>query len=277
MACVVGNCKLKIKNKTWTASINNYRRHLEQIHKVKPKNRINWCSLCHIDIGRQVATHACFVERPFFIVSTEKMSHKCDYPGCKETYPTWRALSGHRRFHKTQGIQDEYNRRNGLPVTGPSLSPGCSGAEDEEGDIDKKLAEFGVEIDDSDIDQLIGIVSEEEGSRNRIEDTGGVTPEFLAFTSGFNSTHNSSMSVSITHGVCHSSEVSGVHVFNESNAFISNLAVHDSRASQDTLPAGCYGNSSPRPLSDNGIDGGVAAREEMSLTCAVEVDIESSA
>lgn len=122
----------EVENKTWTASVNSFVRHLTDIHRVKvdKKKRINWCSLCHCDIGRKVVTHACFRLRPFFVQSGEKFDAKCKE--CGESYPNWRGLSNHIKMHKTQQVQDEYNRRNGLPVAGPSSGPGGL----EEADVD---------------------------------------------------------------------------------------------------------------------------------------------
>lgn len=77
--CIIGKCGTKIKNKTWTASVNSFVRHITDIHRVNvdKKNRTNWCSLCHCDIGRQVVTHACFRLRPFFLDSGEKFDDRC--------------------------------------------------------------------------------------------------------------------------------------------------------------------------------------------------------
>lgn len=101
--CLVGKCGTRIKNKTWTASVNNFKRHMNEIHNLNiEEKRTNWCSVCDCNIGRQPATHACFRERPFFVVSGEKVKFKCDQ--CRETYPTWRGLSSHKSSHHAKQI-----------------------------------------------------------------------------------------------------------------------------------------------------------------------------
>lgn len=122
VTCLIGNCKLQLKNKTWTSTVQNLRRHMRDIHKFKPDATINWCSLCDCNIGRQVATHNCFRECKYFVNSKKKLDCKCEE--CGETYPTWRGLSNHKKAHKAAKIQEEYNRKNGLPVTDTSADPG---------------------------------------------------------------------------------------------------------------------------------------------------------
>lgn len=178
----------------------------------------------------------------------------------KESYPSWRALSGHVRFHKTKTIQDDYNRKNGLPVTGPIPVPGCSGELNPdyvEEDVDKRLAEIGVEINDGDVDRLVGILEEENMSnRRKNEKICSSAESFLTFTQGFNS-HNSFLPIINT-------SASINHDFNVTNVFTSKSADGagcvvecDSghpQVSTDTLPADCSGNSSPRPTTDIGDD-----------------------
>lgn len=99
--CLIGNCGVMIKNKVWTAAVNNLVRHMNALHRVgiEPGKQTNWCSVCHYDIGRQVATHACFKVRPFFVNSNVQTEHKCKE--CGECYHNWRGLSSHARMHKT--------------------------------------------------------------------------------------------------------------------------------------------------------------------------------
>lgn len=100
---LIGNCKLQIMNKTWTATILNFKRHMHQIHKFKPDSTIYCCSLCDCNIGRQVVTHTCFRECNYFVTSNKNMDCKC--LECGEAYPTWRGLSNHKKAHKTEKIQ----------------------------------------------------------------------------------------------------------------------------------------------------------------------------
>lgn len=60
-SCIVGNCKVSFKGETWGSVLNSFTRHLHDIHKVIPKVRVNWCSICNSTIGRMVATHACLI------------------------------------------------------------------------------------------------------------------------------------------------------------------------------------------------------------------------
>lgn len=180
--------------------------------------------------------------------------------------------------------QDDYNRKNCLPITGPSANPGCSGEDDadiEDDDIDGKLTEYGFEVDDEDIDRLVGILSTEEDFNT--DDTGRLeqivsSDSFLVFTKYFNPNHNSFLPV--VHSDCPLFDVvnSGFNhvscVFNSDLAAnVTNekiLSVHQSQASHVTLRAGGSGNSSPRPVSDFGDDVGAAAGEENCVFPAVD-------
>lgn len=104
MMCIVGNCRIGIKGNTWTAVVNNFTRHLRDVHKVPTKRKTHWCALCRYEMGRQVANHACFNDdkNPLLIYSKIPLKYKCDQ--CTESYPTWRGLSGHKQHHKKEDI-----------------------------------------------------------------------------------------------------------------------------------------------------------------------------
>lgn len=76
--CLVNNCKTNFKSKTWSIVVNNYSRHLRDIHKIKIESKVLWCSICQIDLGKQVATHECFRERPILVSSNKKLRYACD-------------------------------------------------------------------------------------------------------------------------------------------------------------------------------------------------------
>lgn len=106
--CCIGNCGRGIKGATWTALVNNYIRHLKDIHKVVPGSKRYRCALCDTDLGRQVATHGCFTSQPFLVQSKVRLPFVCDI--CDDSYPTWRGLSGHKQKHKRDSIQNDYKK-----------------------------------------------------------------------------------------------------------------------------------------------------------------------
>lgn len=71
VACVVGNCKVRVKGETKDVVINNFKRHLKEVHKVIIPSgaRVNMCGICHTNIGRMITSHACFREKNFFVNS----------------------------------------------------------------------------------------------------------------------------------------------------------------------------------------------------------------
>lgn len=174
--CLIGNCRTLIKNATWTATVNNLKRHMKDIHKVETKSRSNHCSICHIELGARVASHACFRERPMFVKENDNLAFKCDK--CRDTFPNWRALTGHKRKHRADKIQNDYNKRNGLPVAGTSAGSGgaITAASNE---LDSQLASMGIIVDDEVIDELIDSLS---------SDILSSTPSCPFTAGGFNST-----------------------------------------------------------------------------------------
>lgn len=58
-------------------------------------------------------------------------------------------------MHKKQQAQDDYNRRSGLPVAGPSTDHGGS----KEFDVDRRLQEMGVVVNDQDLDKVVCILT----------------------------------------------------------------------------------------------------------------------
>lgn len=72
VACIVGNCKVRIKGETKDTLI-SFKRHLKDIHKVNIPSgaRVNMCGIYHINIGRMITNHACFRERKIFVNSDE--------------------------------------------------------------------------------------------------------------------------------------------------------------------------------------------------------------
>lgn len=148
----MGNCKLGIAGKTWTSVVNNFKWHLREIHRVDPKTKVLWCSLCQTNLGRQVATHACFKQRPLLVNSNVVLPYPCKQ--CSRSFPTWRGLSGHNQAHKKDAIQNDYNRRNNLPVAGPSI------ATSEVAQVDAELSALGINVTDEDVDELVGILAD---------------------------------------------------------------------------------------------------------------------
>lgn len=84
-----------------------------------------------------------------YICATRKKMSLCNFlrgiNECGEFYPNWRTLLTIKKTHKVQQAQNEYNRRNGLPVAVSSTGPG---GPTEEAEINKKLAKLVVEICD---------------------------------------------------------------------------------------------------------------------------------
>lgn len=68
ITCLVGNYKVKFKGEDYRTVVNSLTRHMKTIHKVE-FDRVNWCSMCNINIGRMVANHGCFKKRKIFVVS----------------------------------------------------------------------------------------------------------------------------------------------------------------------------------------------------------------
>lgn len=54
VTCLIGKCQFKIKNKTWASKVQNFKRHMKQIHKFEPDSTTNWCSLCQCNIGARL-------------------------------------------------------------------------------------------------------------------------------------------------------------------------------------------------------------------------------
>lgn len=118
VACVVGNCKVRVKGETKDVVINSFKRHLKEIHKINfpAGSRINMCGICHTNIGRMITHHACFRERKLFVNSDEKFPFQCDI--CSKGYDSYKGLNNHKVAHRNRDLQDKYNRENGLPVAG---------------------------------------------------------------------------------------------------------------------------------------------------------------
>lgn len=116
--CVVGNCKVRVKGETKDVAINSFKRHLKEVHKViiPTGNRVNMCGICHTNIGRMIANHACFRERKMFVNSDEVFPFVCEK--CGKGYSNYKGLNNHKVAHKNKEIQQTYNRANGLPVAG---------------------------------------------------------------------------------------------------------------------------------------------------------------
>lgn len=182
--CFVGKCHLGIVGKTWTTVVSNLKRHLKEIHMVIPRTKVIWCSLCQTDLDRQVATHACFKQRPLLVKSNEALPYPCNQ--CSRSFSTWRGLSGHKQAHKKNDVQNAYNKRNNLPVAGPST------AASDVVQVDAELGALGVEVTDDDVDMLVGILANEDQSTSsyvNIHDH-NVSSVFNISNDIFNSTYN---------------------------------------------------------------------------------------
>lgn len=108
IACIAGNCKVKVTGDVWTSAVHCFTRHLRTIHKIVPDTRSNMCSLCDTEIGRQPATHACFKNRKLMVQSDETQPFVCTI--CKKEFPSKKGITNHLKTHQAKTIQQRYNK-----------------------------------------------------------------------------------------------------------------------------------------------------------------------
>lgn len=128
VACMIGNCRTKIKSENRYSVVHDLLKHMKAIHGVVVSGKSNWCGLCHTAIGRCPANHGCFKGKDdlMLVLTDEGCDFKCDQ--CSKTFPNYRGLSNHKVSHKRNLIQHDYNRKNNLPVVGVARRAGGTGA-----------------------------------------------------------------------------------------------------------------------------------------------------
>ncbi|KAL1478371.1 hypothetical protein MTO96_000295 [Rhipicephalus appendiculatus] len=108
----------------WTSRVQSLRRHCEQEHGLRLRERVYLCSVCDATLPERPSGHPC-LRSLSPTAPTPASQHRCTR--CQQTFPSARGLVNHRRWHNDQDAASPGSPRGPpaavVPVAAVSAAP----------------------------------------------------------------------------------------------------------------------------------------------------------
>lgn len=117
LSCTEDGCHAVFSADNWYTTVNSLKRHLRVLHRLPIQNTRCWCTLCGAPTGRRAAQHHCLVGMDLLRADDERQLFPCAVEGCDSKFPSNRALSNHKIWHRKSAIRDSRPTVNLPPKT----------------------------------------------------------------------------------------------------------------------------------------------------------------
>ncbi|KAL1415289.1 hypothetical protein MTO96_029559 [Rhipicephalus appendiculatus] len=116
LRCSKRGCRAPYGGASWTSRVQSLRRHYEQEHGLRFRDRVYICSVCDATLPDRPSGHPCFralsPEAP-----TSGSRHSCIR--CPQSFPSARGLVNHERWHDAQDAATTGRTRGSRPAAPP--------------------------------------------------------------------------------------------------------------------------------------------------------------